>query len=176
MMISITNLSAEKTLLATLLTGAPQLKVIVSWILNTQFTYTISASRIHPRNKEPTRLVRKRTKVNVNHDASRVPRIIADQEKLAARIAGYSDDTANAHLVRSERVLSPVEAFIRGEQDVIRRLLIVRHDQNRPRVAKLPKMSIFVYFFPRKASIPAEEGVRFPIRSQRFTDIADCHE
>ena len=46
---------------------------------------------------------------------------------------------------------------------MIRRLFVVHDRQQRAGIAKLPKMRVFVDFFPCEPSVPGEESIRFDV-------------
>jgi len=75
---------------------------------------------------------------------------------------GY--DRVHTDLLIHEFILVPVEARVGREQDVVRWLFVVRHDEDR---AGVTEVHILVNFFPREARIAAQERVALYIRCGR---------
>lgn len=104
------------------------------------------------------------------------PRTLPHQNEPPARIARDRHDRRHPKLFVRKRILSPIETLVRREQHMVRRLFVVRHDQYRPGIAKLPEVSVFVDFFPCEAGVPREEGVAVGVAYEIFADVADGHD
>ena len=93
--------------------------------------------------------------------------------EMAASVWWCNEDKADPDLLVSEFVLLPVKAFIGTEQNMIRGFFVIHRDQDRSRIAKFPQMSVFVDFFPSKASVATKNSVTL---RQLFTHIPNGHE
>lgn len=103
-------------------------------------------------------------------------RTLPHQNKPPTRIARYRHDRRHPHLLVRKRVLPPIDPFIRREQHVICGLLVVRHDEYRPGIAKLPEVCVFVDFFPGETGVAREEGVAVGVACEVVADVTDCHD
>lgn len=99
-----------------------------------------------------------------------------EKHELPARIFGDRNDRVDPQLLITKRVLSPRDTFVCSEQDVIGWFFVVDDQNDRPGVAKLPKMGIFVNFLPSETTIAGKEGVTLGVRSEHFAHVADRHD
>lgn len=101
--------------------------------------------------------------------------VVSEQNESPARVRRNGDDRTHSDLLVREFVLPPIEALVGGEQDVVSWLLVVYHNENRARVAELPKVRVLMNFFPRKARIPAQERVTLVVWCKLLAHVPYCH-
>ena len=90
-----------------------------------------------------TLLLRQRREVQMDSIAVRFPRSMRDEDEPPTRIARYSYDLPHAQLPAfDELILAPGLALVRGEQNVICRFLVVRHDEDATGIAEFPKVGV----------------------------------
>lgn len=109
-------------------------------------------------------------------DSPSVSRTLAQQNEPPACIARYGDDRPDSDLLIGELVLFPIQAFIRREQHMVRRLFIVCHDEYRPRVTEFPEMGVFVNFFPGETGVTAQECVTVSVANELLPDVTHSHD
>lgn len=103
-------------------------------------------------------------------------RELSHQNEPPACIGWHRHNRTNAHLLVRELVLAPVQSFISAEQDVVGGLFIVGHNQDRPRVTKLPQVRALVHFLPSEPSVATQEGVTLIVRRERVTHVPDAYD
>ena len=52
------------------------------------------------------------------------------QDEAATGVGRYGEDGAYADFFVGKLILAPIEALVRREQHMVRRLLVVRHDED----------------------------------------------
>jgi hypothetical protein len=117
-----------------------------------------------------------RRKVDMYRDGRARAPIGSEQDEAAADVRRDGDDGEHADLFVRELVLAPVEAFVSREQHVVRRFLIVCHDQDRAGVAKLPQVRILVYLLPREPCVAAQERVALRVWRKLIAHVSHRHD
>jgi hypothetical protein len=111
----------------------------------------------------------------MHHDGRERASISPKQDEAPAGVGRYGNDRAHADFFVRERILAPFEAFVRREQHMVCRFLVVRHHEDRARISKLPQVRVLMYLFPREARIAAQERVALLVRREFLADVADRH-
>jgi hypothetical protein len=91
-------------------------------------------------------------------------RIVADKYEPPTGIGRHRHDGPHPEPLVSELVFPPTHALICTKQNMVGWLFVICHNQNRPRVSKLPQMCVFVNLGPRKSSVTAKESVALCVR------------
>ena len=151
------RLDPKQARLLARLARAPQLKVVVVRVGEVELALDVGDRR----------------KVEVDRDG-RLGLVGpgTEQDKLAARVGRHRHDRLDPDRL-AERVVLPRQSLVEGVRDAVGRLLVVREEQDRAGVAKLPHVRVLVDFFPREAAVASQERVRVGVRPQVFADGAD---
>jgi len=102
--------------------------------------------------------------------------VVSEQNELAARIRRHSRDPAHAHLVVVFKLVDvPADTLVETVHDVVRRLLVVGHDEHRTAVTELPEVRVLADLLPSETAVARQESVRVAVLGEILADIADGH-